>query len=168
MNGTAAPVYIRTAGKADLARVRDLLAETWHATYDRLYGPEKVARITGEWHSVEALGENLNRPNSEFLLADDGRQLHGMAFATCEARKITLHQLYVLPGSHRRGIGQALLDEALQCFEDATAVRLEVDPGNESAISFYVANGFAPVGRTENCGRGQSGIPALVFERSLA
>jgi len=151
-----------------MARVRELLVETWHATYDRLYGPEKVTQITNSWHSLEALGRKLGRPNSEFLVADDGKRLHGMAFATCAAKIITLHQLYVLPGSHRRGIGQALLDEALQCFDDATAVRLEVDPGNEKAIAFYVTNGFIETGRTENCGSGQSGIPALIFERKLS
>ena len=45
---------------------------------------------------------------------------------------------------------------------------LEVDPQNAPAIAFYQAHGFVEVGRTENCGNGQSGIPALIFEKPLA
>lgn len=34
--------FVRTAGERDLDKVRALLAETWHATYDTFYGVEKV------------------------------------------------------------------------------------------------------------------------------
>lgn len=162
------PFYIRTAMAKDLPEVSALLGVTWHATYDRLYGAEKVAAITAEWHSVAALQRRLDRPNSEFLLADDGKSLLGMAFATASGRLVTLHQLYVLPAHQGCGVGAQLLDEVLECFFDADRITLEVDPGNAGAIDFYKRRGFAETGRTENCGTGQSGIPALIFARQLA
>ncbi|RVA45493.1 GNAT family N-acetyltransferase, partial [Mesorhizobium sp. M7A.F.Ca.CA.004.09.1.2] len=105
-------MFVRTAGERDLAAVRTLLVETWHATYDAIYGAAKVTEITDEWHSVASLRSRLTRPNSEFLVADDGKRIGGMAFAaaTADAKIILLNQLYVHPDCQRRGIRQALLD----------------------------------------------------------
>lgn len=36
--------FVRTASARDLDKVRALLNETWHATYDNLYGAAKVER----------------------------------------------------------------------------------------------------------------------------
>ncbi|MEO0910824.1 MAG: GNAT family N-acetyltransferase, partial [Pseudomonadota bacterium] len=47
--------FIRTASESDLPRVQEILIETWHATYDEIYGVEKVNEITGKWHSLERL-----------------------------------------------------------------------------------------------------------------
>lgn len=167
MSGSQLPVFVRTAAAKDLQCVSDLLAVTWHATYDFVYGAEKVSEITRDWHSAVALQQSLTKPNSEFLLADDGKQILGMAFAASSGRIINLDQLYVLPGQQRRGIGAQLLDEVVACFFDADRIRLEVDPGNAGAIRFYQRHGFVEAGRTKNCGSGQSGIPALIFEKHL-
>ncbi len=167
MSSHSVPFYIRTAGKADLPAVRELLVNTWHDTYDRLYGIENVNEITGKWHSAEALRQRLDLPNSEFLVADDGKTILGMAFATFAEETIALHQIYVASAGQRRGVGGALLDEMLTCFDEAQSIKLKVDPGNAKAIAFYAKRGFVETGRTENCGQNQSGIPALIFEKNL-
>lgn len=163
-------MFVRTAGEADLATIRDLLVETWHATYDGIYGAARVSEITDDWHSIVALKARLERPDGEFVVADDGMEIAGMAFAsaTDEGRRVTLHQLYVRPGRQGQGIGGMLLDEIMDSFPDAATVRLEVEPANERAVAFYLVQGFVEVGRTENCGKDQSGIPALILERALA
>ena len=74
--------FVRTAGEADLDAVRALLVDTWHATYDGIYGAERVNEITDDWHSIASLRRCLTRPNSEFLVADDGEHIGGMAFIT--------------------------------------------------------------------------------------
>ncbi len=66
-----------------------------------------------------------------------------------------------------RGVGGLLLDEIENAFPEADKVRLEVEEKNAKAVAFYVGQGFSEVGRTENCGKDQSGIPALVFERPI-
>ena len=162
-------MFVRSAGERDLAAVRELLVETWHATYDQIYGPERVTAITDSWHSMPALQARLTRPRSEFLVADSGGELGGMAFAKTgdDGKILMLHQLYVRPAHQGHGVGGMLLDEILNCFPEAETVRLEVEEANVRAIAFYEACGFAHAGRTANCGGGQSGIPALVMERPL-
>ncbi len=162
-------MFVRTAGERDLDAVRDLLVETWHDTYDPIYGAGKVTEITDEWHSVAALAKRLVQPNADFLVADDGTRLGGMAYAATKAggKTVMLHQLYVRPGLQGRGIGGMLLDEIIESFPDADRIRLEVEAANARAIAFYLTQGFVEVGRTENCGADESGLPALIFERSL-
>ncbi|ACM26236.1 GNAT family N-acetyltransferase [Agrobacterium sp. SHOUNA12C] len=162
--------FVRTAGEQDLEKVRALLRETWHATYDRLYGADKVSELHGSWHSLQSLRTRLAGKNSEFLVADDGKNIGGMAYAAMStelAKTVMLYMLYVSPRCQRQGIGRDIFAELETCFPDAEVMRLEVDPQNDPAIAFYKAHGFIEVGRTENCGNEQSGIPALIFEKPL-
>jgi ribosomal protein S18 acetylase RimI-like enzyme len=162
-------MFVRTASERDLAAVRALLVETWHATYDAIYGVERVTEITDDWHSMASLKTRMGRPNSEFLVADDGKAIGGMAYAaaTSDPKLVMLHQLYVHPSFQRAGIGKMLLAEIEDSFPDARTLRLEVEAANASALAFYRTNGFVQADATDNCGAAQSGIPALVFEKAL-
>jgi ribosomal protein S18 acetylase RimI-like enzyme len=162
-------MFVRTAGPRDLPAIRALLVETWHDTYDAIYGRERVTAITDDWHSIPSLQARLDKPNSEFVVADDGKAIAGMAFASAidEGKTVMLHQLYVLPARQGGGIGGLLLDEIESAFPDADKVRLEVEEANANAVAFYLGQGFSQVGRTANCGKEQSGIPALIYERPI-
>lgn len=158
-------MFVRTASKRDLPAVRDLLVETWHATCDEIYGAERVAEITGEWHSHAALEARLDVPMSEFLVADDGKMIGAMAFADAVDDKSTvmLRQLYVLPECQGRGIGGMLLDEVEGCFPEAARIRLEVEEANAKAVAFYIAQGFAKVG----AGKSAGGASTAIYERPI-
>ncbi len=162
-------MFVRTAAEADLATVRALLVETWHDTYDSIYGSDKVTAITDEWHSIVALKARLSAPNSEFVLADDGRTVAGMAFAVADEDGQTVHlrQLYVRPDFQGRGVGGLLFEEISVCFPEAKRIRLEVEEANLRAVAFYEALGFRRAGKTADCGCSGSGIPALVYEMEL-
>lgn len=154
-------MFVRTASARDLQAIRALLVETWHDTYDAIYGAERVTEITDEWHSLASLEARLVQPNSEFLVADDGERICGVAFATAdEDAAVTLHQLYVLPAFQGKGIGGLLLDEVESCFPEATKVRLEVEEANEKAVAFYLSQGFAKVGMA-------TPGPAAIYERPI-
>lgn len=161
--------FVRSASERDLDAVSALLGAAWHATYDAIYGSEKVEAITQDWHSLAALKRDLARPASEFLVADSGTDIGGTAYASVTAKNVvTLHRLYVSPRTKRQGIGRDLLAEMETCFDGAKILRLEVDPANEEAVAFYRAHGFVETGKIEHCGGGNSGIPAIVMEKKLA
>jgi ribosomal protein S18 acetylase RimI-like enzyme len=160
--------FVRSAAAADMPAVSELLRETWHATYDALYGVERVSQITDEWHSVEALMSRLSRPGSEFIVADDGERIGGMCFAALSGKTVVvLHQLYVRPHLQRRGIGRDLFAEMETCFDGARTMRLEVEERNGAALAFYRRHGFEECGRSEDCGQAGFKIPSLVMEKSL-
>lgn len=161
-------MWIRTAGSRDLEAIQALLVETWHDTYDPIYGADRVEAITGEWHALEVLRARLTQPLSEFVVADTGDTLVGMAFASSsDGRLIELHQLYVRPAAQGQGAGRALLEEIEACFPEASRMRLEVEAENHKAVTFYRKSGFEPVGKTQNCGADNSGIPAIIYEKQV-
>ena len=159
--------FVRTAMEKDLPRVREILVDTWHATYDDVYGVDKVTEITDSWHSLERLEQNRHTPNSEFLVADNGEVIGGVAFATQKEKTIHLHQLYVHPDFHGGKTGLHLMIEIENSFIDAETISLEVEELNQKAIAFYKKYGFSVVGKTENCGQASSGIEALIMEKPI-
>lgn len=162
-------MFVRTASSRDIPAIRALLVETWHDTYDAIYGKDRVTQITDSWHSMTLLGERLSLPRSEFLVADDGKMIGGMAFATAqdEGKTLVLHQLYVAPSCQGQGIGGLLLDEVEGCFPEAGTVRLFVEERNAKAVAFYLAQGFSQVGKIDQEVVGGPAEPALVFERPI-
>ncbi|MBY5779309.1 GNAT family N-acetyltransferase [Rhizobium leguminosarum] len=163
--------FVRTAGERDLEKVRALLAESFHAAYDGLHGRAKVDELVAHLFSPAALKARLVRKDAEFLVADDGRNIGGMGYAAMSqelTKTVMLHLLYVRPALQRQGVGRDIFAELETCFPDAEIMRLEVESQNAAAIAFYRTHGFTEVGRNENSGAGQSGIPALVLEKRLA
>lgn len=162
-------MFVRTASSRDIPAIRALLVETSHDTYDAIYGKDRVTQITDAWHSTASLDEQLARPHSEFLVADDGSMIGGMAFATAEdeGKTLVLHQLYVAPSCQGQGIGGLLLDEVESCFPEAGTVRLEVEERNARAVSYYLSQGFSQVRKIDRELVGGAAEPALVLERPI-
>lgn len=161
-------MWVRTASVDDLETISTMLTETWHDTYDAIYGKEKVAELTGAWHSVAALKQRLTKPRSEFIVVDDGAEIGGMAYVTqIDSEASMLHQLYVRPNQQGNGLGEKLLIEAESCFPDVRKIRLEVEEANPRAVKFYERNGFKKVGTNPDCGVKGSGIPAIIMEKVI-
>jgi ribosomal protein S18 acetylase RimI-like enzyme len=159
-------IFIRTASERDLPAVQKLLAICWHATYDAIYGVKRVSAITADWHSLPSLKTRLAKPYSEFIVAEGSAGIAGMAYASqSDPAFVVLHQLYILPGAQGQGLGAEMLAEIAAAFPDAKAIRLEVEAANARAVRFYERQGFETVSRTENCGKDQSGIAAIIMQK---
>lgn len=161
-------MWVRTASQQDAPAIQALLKDVWHATYDDIYGREKVSALTADWHKPKILQQQMKRPSSEFLVVDDGKNLSGMAYGRMKSdTELMLHQLYVSAEHQGKGQGGDLLNELLSCFPEARSVTLQVDEENSGAIEFYKKFGFKQTGTTENCGKDESGIHAIVMTRKL-
>jgi len=159
--------FVRTASSQDLPRVQQILRETWHATYDDIYGRERVSEITERWHSMKRLEEMRHAPRSEFLVADNGTVVGGMAYAVQKDKTIFLKMLYVHPDFHGGKTGLHLMIEIENAFIDAELVSLEVEAKNSKALKFYETFGFRKVGEVSDCGEDGSAIPALVMQKQI-
>ena len=161
-------MWVRTASLDDLETISAMLSETWHDTYDAIYGKDKVAELTASWHSVPALKQRLTNPRSEFIVCDDGAEISGMAYVSqVDTETSMLHQLYVRPSTQGQGVGKMLLIEVESCFPDVRKIRLEVEEANDRAVKFYEVNGFRQSGTTPDCGVKGSGIPAVIMEKVI-
>ena len=162
-------IDIRPARREDLPAISALLGATWHATYDGIYGADRVTDITSRWHSIESLAKSLDRPGSAFLVAvEDGRIVGTLSLGPACGDCLQLDRLYVLPEAQRQGIGRRLLEAGLGASSPSETVSLEVEPANARAIRFYERQGFVVTGKTGDCSGSGDGIPALVMTRRLA
>ncbi|MEM9470643.1 MAG: hypothetical protein AAGA00_01715 [Pseudomonadota bacterium] len=89
----------RQACADDLAAVRRLLRDTWHATYGATMGVEAVDDITSRWHSLDNLGRQLGHRDGLFQVADyPVGVIVGHARATPQSQDaVCLSRLHVLP-----------------------------------------------------------------------
>lgn len=158
-------IIIRAVTVTDVPAVRAALVETWHATYDGIYGPDKVRDITTRWHSLVALTNQID-DTAAFLLAERDGTVMASSFAKPEADPcvIKLYRLYVHPRGQGIGIGQRLMAASFAPFANSVRHRLEVNPQNSSAIRFYERQGFSKVGEIADEER-IGGVDALVLER---
>ncbi|WP_258571343.1 GNAT family N-acetyltransferase [Flavimaribacter sediminis] len=152
-----------------MPEIRELIVETWHDAYDPLYGAAEVERMTSEWSSIERLRQDMARPDSEFIVADTGEAIAGMAYAASsdEGRTVLLYQICVLPRFQARGAGSALLDELGGCFPQARSMRLHVEHANSKAIEFFRRRGFVRTGKAASLDEGGGSGQSLEFEKSL-
>ncbi len=161
-------MFVRTASERDLQAVHDLLVETWHDTYDAIYGVDGVAAISDRWHSVDWLRQMLRRVRSEFIVADTGSELAGMAYAVRDENEsdlVELQELDVRPTMQGRGVGGMLLEEIQASFFECGRMRLEVEERNDRAVAFYEADGFVRTGRKLAARGGDASI--LTLEKQL-
>lgn len=158
---------VRQASADDLAAVRQLLHDTWHATDDATMGIEVVNDITSRWHSVENLNRQLGDPSGYFPVAEnpDGT-IGGHANAVRKsADLVSLARLYVLPQLQGGGAGTALLTAVTDWAGQGTTTELEVETLNASAIGFYRKHCFADDDQQVQCGGDPAAGQAIVMRR---
>ena len=135
-----AQAVIRKAVVAEVDAVRALLVETWRATYEPLYGAEKVLAITDRWHASAVLRRQIEDSAVRFLVAEIGGVILGHALARpLESGAWELARLYVAPTSQGQGHGVRLLEAATL---GVSTVRLSVERLNDRAVGFYTNRGF--------------------------
>ena len=96
-----------------------------------------------------------------------GPMPRGMAMLRVTADEAEVLTIAVLPAARGRGVGAALLEEAVaeSARRGAARMFLEVAEGNAAARALYDRQGFAPVGRRRDYY--PDGSHALVLSRAL-
>ncbi|CAM1643368.1 GNAT family N-acetyltransferase [Bartonella apis] len=161
-------MWIRTASRNDINAIHDLLVETWHATLDDLVGREEVDRKIAHDYTTDMLKKMLSRPASEYVVADDGDMLHGVAYAAQGAVKgdseiaLVLH-LCVKPESRGQGIGQRLLIELEEAFPAARKIRVVLNKKDVRTQKFFEEQGYKHLGKSGD----NKSVNDVVLEKTL-
>ena len=147
-------VRLATAGDADaIGRIQ---VESWRAAYSGLMPDDAVAAFDVEERQRLWRGwlTGQPRPGSATFVVEDAGEVVGFASVGAsrdeEAElEAELYSIYLHPTRWGRGIGRALFkraEESMQASGFRSAV-LYVLEGNERAIRFYEAAGWAQDGR---------------------
>jgi putative acetyltransferase len=140
-------LIIRPYRPEDLDQVVDLWYDTWHATFPDLRHHEPK----DEW---QRRFEAEIVPEEQVFVAEvDGRIAGFLAVKDRGGGQGYLHEIFVAPEFHRRGIGSTLLGLAQKLAP--AGLRLHTLQRNTEAAAFYECHGFTVV----ETGIGRVGLP---------
>jgi ribosomal protein S18 acetylase RimI-like enzyme len=141
--------------KEDAKGIQELFYRAWLATYPNKYLGITIEDVEEKFKnrlSPEAIEKRLNdiantSPDRLFLIAKDGERVVGV----CRVKKMEefneLEAIYVLPDSHRQGIGSMMWERAREFFGDKNDIIVKVAEYNIQAVNFYKKLGFVDTGK---------------------
>jgi ribosomal protein S18 acetylase RimI-like enzyme len=156
MNPSNPALSLREADFADLASLLDLAQTSFVQAFTEGNKPENVQAYLSQAFTTIQLEKEWRNPASTFLLASLEGKLVGYTKVNLAAAQtdvqdpdsLEVARLYTLEEVWGRGVGQFLLDAALDFAKEKgkTFVWLGVWEHNARAIRFYEKNGFKSFG----------------------
>lgn len=137
-------VNIERANVKDVPEIKQVLSETWRATYSSFLSQATINTVTSVWHSPNQLAVEIQNPHIFFGVAktSDGAIIGLTTMGQITDDLIVLSRLYVHPQYQGQGIGSRLLQAGITAFPTARTIRLEVEENNHLAYTFYYHHGF--------------------------
>ena len=144
-------VRIEPAKVEDVLEIKQVLSETWRATYQSFLSQATIDKVTAVWHSPERLAREIQDPRIYFGVArsDTGAIIGLTTLGKMSDELVVLARLYIHPPYQRQGIGSQLLQAGVRAFPAVRTIRLEVEANNQSAYTFYQHHGFREIDSKE-------------------
>ena len=120
--------------------------QVWPQTYTPILGDEQVRYMLEKFYAPESLTEQIGSAGHQFIICYSDEEPVGYAsYGLVGDKAFKLHKLYVLPGQQGKGIGKVMISYIVSEIKRAraTALILNVNIHNHSAIAFYQKNGFS-------------------------
>lgn len=143
---------LQKIGSEDAVSLQHISRTTFKETFSEHNTEEDLNKYLAEQLSIKKLEEELNNPNTSFYFALDNNQIVGylkLNWLNAQTELIDhaafeIERIYVLKEYFGKGLGQFLLDNAIQIGKEfkPTYIWLGVWEMNTRAIRFYEKNGF--------------------------
>lgn len=142
-------MQIRKATLEDYDIIHKIALTTWADTYGKILSPEQMEYMLEMMYSRKAIEEQIALKGHHFLLAEDEGTPVGFASYEINYRAETtkIHKLYVLPETHGKGTGRALVNVIENAARLHTNDKLVLNVNRfNPAVHFYLKNGFVNLG----------------------
>lgn len=152
MNSTDPAVSLLPVPATEWPLIREMAARIWPNAYGALITPEQIDYMLKKMYSDEAFALDQANGVSYCWIEWKGERAGFLAFGPTQPdQRCFLHKCYLETRRQGNGIGSKAMEHLIQLLwkEQATALELRVNRGNESAIGFYRKNGFQVIG--EDC-----------------
>ena len=161
-------ITIERAKVEDVDLIKQVLSETWLATYATHLSRSTIEQVTTHWHNPLSLRAQIEKSNDYFAVARDAGTIIGLiTVAASNQGELHISRLYVRPAHQRRGVGSQLLNAAIARYPDATVIRLEVEQHNKQGHAYWRSQKFVDIGTTKIEQIGTDEIPVISMERRL-
>lgn len=149
-------IEIRVAQKSDLGELLPMARKAFLEAFTEGNKMENVKTYLDKAFTVSQISDELADPASTFFIAMENEKVIGYSKVNLTPAQTDIHdpesleiaRLYVLEQYLGKGLGQALLDQALAfgTLNNKLYVWLGVWEQNPRAIRFYKKNGFVKFG----------------------
>jgi diamine N-acetyltransferase len=136
---------IITANTSHIPLIRNLTMQVWPQTYIPIVGEAQVNFMLGRFYTPEALQNQMTDMQHRFIVGyNDGVAVAFASYSEMEPAVYKLHKLYIVTTMQRKGIGKGMVDYIVASVKGlgGTALRLNVNIHNHTAMSFYKRYGF--------------------------
>lgn len=142
-------VQLRQIAKEELSKVHHIAYQTWPSTFGAILSAEQIAYMLNWMYDLVLLESQVEKGHTFLIAEEQGAAIGFAGFELIykESTKAKLHKLYLLPSSHGKGTGKALLQEVARRARAAgqQSLTLNVNKDNQKAIDFYRSQGFVEI-----------------------
>lgn len=152
MHNLSEDISIQRAGIDEAELLQNISIQTFTETFAAVNTPENMQAYIRDYLNIEKIKSELSNPDSAFYFARLEGNIIGylkLNFSTAQTelkdqQAIEIERIYVSQSFLGKGIGNLLLEHAIQVAQqsNATYVWLGVWEENKRAIAFYQKNGF--------------------------
>lgn len=126
--------------------VRNIAGRVWPQTFANILSAEQIRYMMNMMYSPQVMEKELQNGVHFEIIKIDSEPCGYISYSAYEDHPgvAKLHKVYLLPGFHSLGLGQAMLEEAQKKCREAgfDHILLTVNKHNERAIRAYRRNGF--------------------------
>ncbi|WP_449536401.1 N-acetyltransferase family protein [Ferdinandcohnia sp. Marseille-Q9671] len=135
-------VTIRKMHYEDTKQVQSIAKTTWNATYEGIIPIEVQHNFLITNYSDESMKLRIER-SIVYVAEVEGRVVGFANYSTVrDGGKVELAAIYLYPEFQGRGIGTALIQQAVKELEGIKKVYINVEKDNKIGMNFYKAKGF--------------------------
>ncbi len=135
-------ITIRKMHYEDTKQVQSIAKKTWNATYEGIIPLEVQNNFLKSNYSDESMKQRIER--SIVYVAEVKGKVVGFAnYSTVrDGGKVELAAIYLYPEFQGKGIGTALIQQAVKELKGIKEICINVEKDNKIGMNFYEAKGF--------------------------
>ncbi len=145
-------IAIRSAGIDDIKIIRNLALQIWPEAYKEILSAEQLDYMLNLFYSEFSLQQQMESGHHFIIITTDDVPMGFAAYQRLDEKEVVfkLHKIYVLTGSHGKGLGKALLKYVKEAVRAAGASKLRLDVNRyNKAKAFYEKLGFVVTGEKD-------------------
>lgn len=161
-------LHFHDVNEKNIHLVPALAKEIWNDCYVNIISQEQIDYMLEMMYNETKINENLAEGDTWKILKADNVPV-GYLHYKAEEKKLFLSKIYLKQDEEYKGLGQALLNEAITYALDQKleAIYLTVNKNNAKAIKFYEKNDFKQMkSETFDIGNGYV-MDDFIYEKKL-
>ncbi|WLR55567.1 GNAT family N-acetyltransferase [Mesobacillus subterraneus] len=143
-------ITIRKMQYEDTKQVQNIAKTTWNATYKGIIPLEVQNNFVKSNYSDESMKQRIER-SIVYVAEVEGKVIGFANYSKVrDGGKVELAAIYIYPEFQGKGIGNALIQQAVKELIGIKEIYINVEKDNKIGMNFYEAKGFEIVKESDS------------------